>query len=151
MNQWNSIEDVLDFAIANEVKATFFYENLARTVENAHMQKLFLSFAKEEKVHAAKLRKIKAGEKALGGFQEIPDLKISDYVVESESNEKLDYQGALILAMKQEKAAFKLYTDLANVVGSAELKEVFASLAQEEAKHKLSFETEYDEHVLGEN
>jgi rubrerythrin len=151
MNQWNNIDDVLDFAIANEVKATFFYEDLARKVENSNLQELFRGFAKEEEVHAAKLRKIKAGDKVMGAFKEIPDLKISDYILENDSEENLDYQGALILAMKREKATFKLYTDLANASGDAQLKVLFAGLAQEEAKHKLRFELEYDQHILGEN
>ena len=75
MNQWNNIDDVLDFAIANEVKATFFYETLAAKVENSNLQDLFRSFAKEEEGHAARLRKIKAGERAMAAFKEIPDLK----------------------------------------------------------------------------
>jgi len=151
MKQWENFDDVLDFAIANEVKATFFYEDLARKVENSNLQELFRSFAKEEEGHAAKLRKIKAGEREMGAFKEIPDLKIADYVVEADEDETLDYQGALILAMKREKSAFKLYTDLANAAGDADLKRIFAGLAQEEAKHKLRFELEYDQYVLGEN
>ena len=151
MNQWNNIDDVLDFAIANEVKATFFYEDLARKVENSNLQAMFRGFAKEEEGHAAKLRKIKAGEKVMAAFKEIPDLKIADYTIENDSEENLDYQGALILAMQREKATFKLYTDLANATGDTQLKELFAGLAQEEAKHKLRFELEYDQHILGEN
>jgi len=53
--------------------------------------------------------------------------------------------------MKKEKAAFKLYTDLAAAVSSADLKNTFLSLAQEEAKHKLRFEVEYDNEIMGEN
>ncbi len=151
MKQWESIDDVLEFAIANEVKATFFYEDLARKVENSNLQELFRGFAKEEEGHAARLRKIKAGERAMGAFKEIPDLKIADYVTENDEEETLDYQGALVLAMKREKQAFRLYTDLANASGDTELKGIFASLAQEEAKHKLRFELEYDQHILGEN
>ena len=62
-----------------------------------------------------------------------------------------EVQEALILAMKKEKVAFKLYTDLAAAVSSADLKNTFLSLAQEEAKHKLRFEVEYDNEIMGEN
>jgi len=58
---------------------------------------------------------------------------------------------ALILAMKREKSAFKLYTDLSNLVKDQDIKELFRSLAQEELKHKLRFELEYDDNILGEN
>jgi rubrerythrin len=53
--------------------------------------------------------------------------------------------------MKKEKAAFKLYTDLATSVSDENLRSVFKMLAQEEAKHKLRFEIEYDENILSEN
>jgi rubrerythrin len=62
----------------------------------------------------------------------------------------MDYQSVLTIAMKKEKAAFKLYSQLAAQTVDQEIKEVFLSLAQEEAKHKLRFELEYDEEILRE-
>ena len=53
--------------------------------------------------------------------------------------------------MKQEKAAFKLYSDLAEAAEDEGVRNTFLALAQEEAKHKLRFETEYDEHILSGN
>jgi rubrerythrin len=52
---------------------------------------------------------------------------------------------------KKERAAFKLYKDMAEKVQDTNLKPVFVGLAKEEAKHKLFFETEYEEHVLMHN
>ena len=63
----------------------------------------------------------------------------------------MDYQDALIAAMKAEKAAYRLYTDLASATDNADLQGLFKNLAQEEAKHKLRFEVEYDDHILKEN
>ena len=79
------------------------------------------------------------------------DLKIAEYLVDAEMSVDMNYQDALILAMKAEKKAFMLYTDLAEVSDEEGLKNTFLSLAQEEAQHKLRFEVEYDEYVLGEN
>ncbi len=53
--------------------------------------------------------------------------------------------------MKKEKAAFRLYLDLAERTENQDIKDVFMTLAQEESKHKLRFEIEYDQHVLREN
>jgi rubrerythrin len=53
--------------------------------------------------------------------------------------------------MKEEKAAFKLYSDLAARTDDAAAKEVLLMLAQEEAKHKLRFEIEYDDNILKEH
>ena len=63
----------------------------------------------------------------------------------------MDYQQALILAMNKEKAAFRMYTDLAAAAPEEGLRNTFLALAQEEAKHKLRFEIEYDEEVMSEN
>ena len=63
----------------------------------------------------------------------------------------MDYQEALVVAMKKEKKAFKMYIDLAGATDDTNLQTVFMSLAQEEAKHKLRFEIEYDDFVMTEN
>ena len=62
-----------------------------------------------------------------------------------------DVQDAMLAAMNSEKASFKLYTDLANSTDDPGLKETFLALANEEAKHKLQFEIDYDDHVFQEN
>lgn len=145
MKQWNSVDDVLDFAIKNEEEAEAFYNDLAGKMDNAAMKTVFTGFAAEEAGHKAKLLKVKTS----GGFEPskkaIMDLKIGDYLVTVDASGDLTYQDALILAMKKEKAAFKLYTDLHGTVGDPDLKDLMLALAQEEAKHKLRFEVEYDD------
>ena len=63
----------------------------------------------------------------------------------------MTYEDALVVAMQNEKAAFKLYMTLMEKAPTQALKDIFLSLAQEESKHKLKFELEYDEYVLREN
>jgi len=58
---------------------------------------------------------------------------------------------ALIVAMKKEKVAFKMYSDMAASVGDPKLRETLLGLANEEAKHKLRFELEYDDEVLNQH
>lgn len=115
------------------------------------MKEIFLNFAKEEAGHKKKLTDIKAGKRFAPSSKKIADLKIGDYLVDVEPSDKLDYQQALVLAMKKEKKAFKLYTDLAASSGDDEMEQTFLSLAQEEAKHKLRFELEYDDYIMTEN
>ncbi len=59
----------------------------------------------------------------------------------------MSYQDALILAAKKEKAAFMLIQILSEAVEDGEMKTFFEILAQEEAKHKLRFEIEYDNSI----
>ena len=63
----------------------------------------------------------------------------------------MSYQDALTLAMKKEKAAFRMYTVLADKATDPVVKTLFLKLAQEESKHKLRFEIEYDDYILKEN
>ena len=107
-------------------------------------------FAQEEMGHKAKLEGIKAGGTLHPAEQQVADLKMAEYVVDVAPSPDMNYQGALILAMKKEKAAFRLYTDLAASAADDKVKATFLALAQEEARHKLHFEIEYDD-MLAEN
>ena len=73
------------------------------------------------------------------------EVSYSDYQVAVEPNPQMTYQDALTVAMKKEKAAFKLYSDLAATAPDEKTKTLFLALAQEEARHKLRFEIEYDD------
>jgi rubrerythrin len=151
MMQFDSVEAVLDFAIKNEQDASDFYTELASKMEKPYMKQAFEGFAAEERGHKAKLEAVKGGKIAKLTKGKVLDLKIGDYLVEQKPSASMDYQSALILAMKQEKAAFRLYTDLAASTDDAGIRDLFLGLAQEEAKHKLRFEVEYDEDFLREN
>ncbi len=152
MQKFNSLDEILDFAIKDELRAANLYAGLAKKSRNKEIQKVFEQFSKEELGHKAKLERIKTGGKVVASDKKVQDLKIGDYLVEvNTSRDNLSYQDALIIAMKEEKAAFKLYSDLAARTDDASAREVFLMLAQEEAKHKLRFEIEYDDYILTEN
>ena len=147
----NTVDEVLDYAIDQEQQAADFYASFAARAEKAGMKKLLLEFAEEEKRHKERLLAVKTGERKLAPEKEVLDLKVSDYLVEVDASDNISFQDALIVAMKKERAAFKLYSDMAERVPDSNLRQVFAGLAKEEAKHKLFFETEYEEHVLMHN
>lgn len=151
MKDFQSIDDVLDFAIEQEQEAVDFYRELAANATTKDMEDVFEQFAHEEISHKTRLVDIK--EKGLYQMDqaEVSDLKIGDYLVNVKPSPTMTYQEALVLAMKKEKVAFKLYMTLSERAVSEEMKSVFLSLAIEESKHKLRFELEYDEFILREN
>lgn len=146
-----SINDILDFAIDEEQKAVDFYSELAENANSDEMREVFEEFAKEEVKHKTRL----IGVKEKGLFEvnpeKIADLKIADYLVNVNASTNMTYQDALVLAMNKEKSAFKLYINLSERAPNQEMKDLFMSLAQEESKHKLRFEIEYDDHIFQEN
>jgi rubrerythrin len=147
---FDTVDKILDFAIKNEEEAAAFYTDLAHRMEREHMKEAFLSFAEEEKGHKVKLQNIKTGQEMLLAEDRVRDLKIGEHLKETPLMGDLDYKQALILAMKAEKAAFKLYHDLASAADDPALKQTLLGLAQEEAKHKLRFEIEYDDSFMQE-
>ncbi len=151
MKKFGSVNEILDFAISEEAAAVLFYTDLAGKMDRAWMRQVFEDFAREEAGHKKKLLSIKEGKLLLSAEAKVMDLKIGDYLVDGEPDEGSNYQQALIVAMKKEKSAFKLYSDLAATTDDSNLQALFLALAQEEAKHKLRFEVEYDENFLSEN
>ncbi len=151
MKEFNSIDDVLDFAIEMEQNSIDFYKDLSNKASFQEMKETFLQFVEEEIKHKAKLIKVKEEKIFNIGEEKVKELNISEYVERTEASPNMTYQEALILAMKREKAAFRLYTKLAQKTSNPELVNLLLSLAQEESKHKLMFELEYDEVILREN
>ncbi|GAK52518.1 rubrerythrin [Candidatus Moduliflexus flocculans] len=153
MRTFESLDEILDFAIAEEEAAAAFYRELAAKMERRSMREVFEGFAREEDGHKAKLLAVQHGATPFTVKQPVFDLKIADYVVDVDANPAvpdMDYQQALILAMKKEKGAFRLYTLLGEQAQEESFRTLFLGLAQEEAKHKLRFELEYDEQFLHE-
>jgi rubrerythrin len=151
MKEFNNVDDILDFAMNSEQEAVDFYNELAVNASTEDMRQVFNQFAQEEIGHKAKIRQIKEERSYTLPKEKVKDLKLSDYVVNVEPSKNMNYQDALVLAMKKEKAAFRLYMDLAEQTDNESMKNLFLGLAQEESKHKLRFELEYDEHVLKDN
>jgi len=145
---FDNIDSILDYAIAREAEAADLYTDLADRVTRPGMREAFLQFAEEERGHRRRLERVKAGELPAVTSEQVRDLKIADHLVDPEPTANMTYQEVLLFAMKSEKASYALYTKLAALADNEDLAAVFRSLAQEEAKHKLRFEIEYDDHVL---
>jgi rubrerythrin len=137
--------EILEFAIARELEAYNFFMALAQRVGSPEIAKVFEDLAREELEHKAKLELelIKIG-RALPAEQKaaIPE---HEYVI-SDSNVVLDmgYKDVLLLGMEKEEASFRTYVNLIPNVNDEGSREVLLALAEEEVKHKLRFEAEYD-------
>ena len=143
MKKFRSIDEVLDFAIKREIEAQNFYLELADFVEKPEMAKELSDLASEELEHKEKLEAVKAGEIGIDE-EEVGKLDIAEYVQDVEQHPKMSYVELLVVGMKKEEISRKLYTDLATITQTQEMRDIFLKLAQEEAKHKRRFEIEYD-------
>ena len=146
---FGSIDEILTFAIGKENEAVEFYQSQAEKATKASLKDIFESFAKEEQKHAALLSDIAGNKEKIESyeFKQIPDLKISDYMVEKDYEEGMPMPEILKVAMKREEKAVKLYQTLADQTDNADAKKLFLMLVQEESKHKLGLETMYDDYL----
>lgn len=151
MQTWNSVDEILQYAISQEEAAAKFYTDLATRMKKPWVRKIFQEYAEEEREHKQKLLAIQEGKLLQSATGDVFDFKIADYLIDAQPDASMDYREALILAMKTEKAAFKLYSDLAAVSNDPQVKTTLLGLAQEEAKHKLRFELEYDNTIQSSN
>jgi rubrerythrin len=151
MREFTNITEILDFAIGEEQAAVDFYLQLAAQSKSQQTKKIFTDYAEEEMRHKANLLSIKENGSFKMPDSKVKDLKIAEYLIDVKPSANMSYQDALILAMKKEKAAFRMYSKLAEKAEDPEVKAIFLNLAQEESKHKLAFEIEYDDFILKEN
>src|SRR5512136_947452 len=148
MTPMTSLDEILDFAIGEEQAAVTFYTSLAGQTQSAEMRAVLGEIADEERGHEIRLKKMKERGFIPASTRTTPDLKIADYLVEVKPGPALSYRELLMLAMQKEMAAVRMYTALADQMADAALQQAFRQLAQEEARHKLKFETEYDNVML---
>ena len=72
MQQWKSVDEILDFAIGQEEQAAQFYTDLAGRMDRPWMSQIFKDFAKEEMWHKSKLVEVKSGKRSDGRRTEGP-------------------------------------------------------------------------------
>ena len=141
-------KEVIQFAIQREVESKDFYNQASKIVKHSGTRDLFLDFMKQEEGHKKKLEDVLAGKIVLGKIEKIPDLKISDYLVEAELKPDISFADILRIAMKREERSVKLYTGLNEKNQDQNLKNLFTFLIQEESKHKNYIEKIYDDEIL---
>ncbi len=146
-----SLKEIIDFAVEKEKEAQQFYETISGEEPMSGSKEMLMEFANEEKKHWALLENIeeKGIAESLSGyrFKWVADIKRSDFVVDMPYKKGMAYNELLLVAMKREEKALKLYNMLLDKAESPDQKTVFKVLCQEEAKHKLALETMYDDYM----
>jgi len=151
----SQLNEIIDFAIQREKDAVLFYQELQKSVHFSERIKLIRSFELMETGHIKVLELIRKQIEQMDiesiVVPEVENLRISDYIVEQNSEGEMEYQDILISAMKREEQSFSLYTDLAESSIETGIKRLLLKLASEEAQHKLFFERIYDDEILSQD
>jgi rubrerythrin len=145
---FNTIQEIIQFAIDKEKDAQTFYRSAASLSHYPGISSLFLELADEEGKHQTLLEQFPDPASLPESSGPILDLKISDYLVDLKFHKEMKYQEVMILAMKNEEKSLKFYQAWEAKVQEPVQKKLFAHLADEEAKHKYRLESIYDEKIL---
>jgi len=145
MAEFETVEEILELAITREEDAYIFLMTLAARMVNPEMRKAFEELAVEELEHKAKLELevIKTGRVVTDNKKKLY-FETNDYAEDVGSEIDMDYKDMLTMAMQKEESSFRLYVDLASRVTKEDAYETFLALAEEEVRHKMRFEMEYD-------
>jgi rubrerythrin len=149
MAKFNTVEDIFRYAIAREIDANVFYNLLTQFVDDPQVRALCSELALEELEHKGRLELelMKLGNvvKPFSAADKGTSLpRPLDAMLEMVRVSQMDLEKIMLLAMEKEKTAFRLYMELLASVSDADCRETIVNLAEEEARHKISFEIEYD-------
>lgn len=136
-------DEIMKKAIQSEIEAQQFYAAVAAKVQDPHLKEMFTGFVDEERRH----EKILEGFRAKGAghlhFKEVPDFKVAETLEAPSPSVDMKPADALALAVKNEEAAMKQYSELAAACNDAEQATVFQELAAMERDHKHKMETAF--------
>lgn len=146
----NNIDDILEFALEREDASFRLYLNAAKRSSNPSAKKIFEELAEQEAGHKRLILNLDKEKISAYRFVSVPDLGISEYLVEAPYHDSMSYQEILIYAMKNEERAYRFYLEAERMTDDSELKQLMQMLANEERKHKFRLESLYEEKVLTE-
>ena len=149
----NDIKGVIDFALKRERESQEIYLDYARKTERTGFRQLLLSMVDMEKEHENKLKELKEGkgQSALFNGTQSVEIRLTNYIAQEEFSPDMDYGDFLVLIIKREEKAEKLYEELKSLAADTEVKELFSWLAEEERKHKAWAQDRYDLEILKDN
>ncbi|UCE46886.1 MAG: ferritin family protein [Phycisphaerales bacterium] len=151
MEDITTIGEVLDFAIAREAEAVHFYMAMARRVTDSSTVKFFEDLVSEELEHKSRLELEVMKEGIVARTVGVVPETSADHlpIDPAQVAKQMGYTEALGLAIQKERRSFKLYVRLAGMVAEEELRETLVSLAEEEAKHLVMLQEQYENEMTG--
>lgn len=142
-----TFEGVVREAIRKEADAAAFYRMAAERVKSG-ISNMFREMAVEEEKHRKLLEDLDWEKVRQYKLEDIPDLKISEFLEDVPYDDTMTYQDAIRMAIKNEERSYNMYLASARrFADDPNIEKLFMMLAQEEAKHKLELEQMYDDEV----
>ena len=148
----NTLKGILDTATKKEIEAYEFYSLALKVVKDISAKELLKEFANIELKHRKILENFDLDkiDEEHHTIKQPHDLHISQYLIDTEITQDSTIQDVMVHAMKREQKAYEFYNDMAKIVTSVDVKNLFEELAAEELDHKVRIETDYDDVIYKE-
>jgi rubrerythrin len=145
MSEIGSIGEVLELAIIREVQAADFYTALGNRAVDSALKSVLEQLVNIELEHKARLEleMMKEGI-VVKPVDDSVDFGLPDYSQELDLAPDAGVADALVVGMEKERRAFRFYVDFAGIVHEEGLHGMLLELAEEEARHLIWLETEYN-------
>jgi len=151
MESFNTLQEVISYAIEREEESYRLYMRASGMVEAVSSRKMLEEMAAQELVHKQLLQRMDTTTAQFCSTEKVPDLKIGDYLVDVKYRDDMTYQEILIFAMKMEEKAAQLYASAHSLTSDERILKMLEMLVNEEKKHKFNIEALYNDKVLAEN
>jgi rubrerythrin len=145
-----TVEDVVRFAVRKEEASVQFYLDLAKQMEDPATKIIFEILSRKELEHKSnlELEMMKLGKTVTEQIYSVSEEQDSYVELDNEAR-KMGFTDALRLAVRKERAAFLLFTELVAQTSDPELRSFFLELAEEEMRHLIQLENEYNSVIPG--
>jgi rubrerythrin len=145
--EFTSISDILKFAISKEQASIQFFRDLLPQITDTGVRSLLALLIKQEQAHIELLQL----EMNKLGYTVAPNNKgaavscFGDEPLEVDDRiRSMTFVEMLRLAIRKERAAFQLYVQIFSMMDDEPLGKVLLELAEEEMRHVLLLEREYE-------
>ncbi len=135
-----SFDTLILKAIGEEIAAADFYREAARRVKDPAVKQIFEQLSADERRHRDTLESFRFDPVARVEFEHVVDFHVSEKEPLPPLSFDMTPREAFQLAMKKEEQALKSYTCMAEGCRDAEMRKIYAELAEMERGHKTRLE-----------
>ena len=148
MYEFETDDEIFEFAIAREIEAYQLFTALAEKVQNPAIRIVFQELAAEELEHKERLElEVMKTGKVIDTTKEPPAPKTNNYeqfIVEDDTGAEMNYGDILQMGIEKETASIKIFNELATIVRNKNLRDILLALVEEEMRHKIRLENTYE-------
>lgn len=145
--KFNSLADILKFAITKEEASVLFYRSLIGLIKNINTVAVLEAMAREEEKHidAIKLELFKLGVTIKDSASQEGASEGGEIVLEIDKKvEEMTPLDFMRMGVQKERSSFMLYAELMVLAEDMDSRKMFLELAEEEMRHVINLEREVE-------